>query len=251
MAQLASGSLMSGISIFDLLPRSLGPQTTQKKQGHQPPKFWIWMKFVIKTSPSLNRWPSWPPDDLFRVFWYLTLCLEVSDPTGLQSSDFGWNLQSKHHHHFIDGPVDLRMTYVRYFDIIPIAWKSQTPNPLKNRGHRPPKFWFWMKFAIKTSPSLHRWPSWPPDDLCQVFWYLTFCLEVSHPKPPKKWGHRPPKFWFWMKFAIKTSPSMKWWWCFNWKFFPKSKLWRPAALFFGGVGVQAFQARFHTSKYRT
>ena len=108
--------------------------------------------------------------------------------TGLQSSDFGWNLQSKHHHHFIVGPVGLRMTYVGYFDIIPIAWKSRTPNPLKKRGHRPPKFWFWTKFAIKTSPSLHRWPSWPPDDLCQVFWYYTHCLEVSNPKPPEKTG---------------------------------------------------------------
>ena len=39
--------------------------------------------------------------------------------TGLQSSDFGWNLQLKHHHHFIDGLVGLRMTYVGYFDIWP------------------------------------------------------------------------------------------------------------------------------------
>ena len=108
--------------------------------------------------------------------------------TSLQSCDFGWNLQSKHPHHFIDGPVGLLMTYVRYFDIWPFAWKSRTPNPPKKRGHQPPKFWFWMKFAIKTSPSLHRWPSWPPDDLCQVFWYLTHCLEVSNPKLPQKMG---------------------------------------------------------------
>ena len=84
--------------------------------------------------------------------------------------------------------ICLRMTYVGYFDVWNLAWKSQTPNPLKNRGHRPPKFWFWMKFAIKTSPSLHRWPSWPPDDLCRVFWCMKPCLEVSDPKPPEKLG---------------------------------------------------------------
>ena len=84
--------------------------------------------------------------------------------------------------------ICIRTTYVGYFDVWNLAWKSRTPNPLKNRGHRPPKFWFWMKFAIKTSPSLHRWPSWPPDDLCRVFWCMKPCLEVSDPKPPEKPG---------------------------------------------------------------
>ena len=76
------------------------------------------------------------------------------------------------------------MTYVGYFDVWNLAWKSRTPNPLKNRGHRPPKFWFWMKFAIKTSPSpsLHRWSSWPPYDLYQVFWCIEPSQEVSDPQ---------------------------------------------------------------------
>ena len=97
--------------------------------------------------------------------------------TSLQSSDFGWYFQSKHHHHFIDGPVGLWTTYVRYFDKLNLAWKSWTPNPLKKLGHWPPKFWLWMKFWIKTLPSIHhqkqksshRWPGWPPDDLWPQF----------------------------------------------------------------------------------
>ena len=108
--------------------------------------------------------------------------------TSLQSSDFGWNLQSKHHHHFIDGPVGLRMTYVGYFDIWPFAWKSWTPNPPKKQGQWPPKFWFCMKFSIKASSSLHRWPGWPPDNLCPVFWCMEPCLEGPGPKPPIKMG---------------------------------------------------------------
>ena len=141
--------------------------------------------------------------------------------TSLQSSDFGWNLQSKHHHHFIDGPVGLRMTYVGYFDVWNLAWKSQTPNPLKNRGHRPPKFWFWMKFSIKASSSLHRWPSWPPDDLFLVF----SCMEPC-PNLPKTGGHWPPK-------VLILDFGGQW------------------PCFFRGFGVWDFQAMGIISKYLT
>ena len=36
--------------------------------------------------------------------------------------------------------ICLRTTYVGYFDVLTLAWKSRTPNPPKKRGHRPPKF---------------------------------------------------------------------------------------------------------------
>ena len=46
------------------------------------------------------------------ILMYLTLPGSLGPPnpffhgaTGFQSFDFGWNFQSKHHQHFIDGPV--------------------------------------------------------------------------------------------------------------------------------------------------
>ena len=68
------------------------------------------------------------------IYWTLPGSLGPLTPpkngaTGLQSSDFGWNLQSKlhHHHHFIDDPVGLHTTYIRYFDVLNLARKSRTP----------------------------------------------------------------------------------------------------------------------------
>ena len=141
--------------------------------------------------------------------------------TSLQSSDFGWNLQSKHHHHFIDGLVGLRMTYVGYFDIIPIAWKSQTPNPLKKQGHWPPKS------KIKTFGG-----QWPP--VFGRFGQGSIHENTRNKSSGGQLGH----LWSDDDALIEN-------------FIQNQNFGGQWSRFFGGLGVRAFKARSNTSKYPT
>ena len=43
-------------------------------------------------------------------------------------------MQSKPHHDFIDSLVGIRTTYVGYFDVLNLAWKSRTSTPPKKTG---------------------------------------------------------------------------------------------------------------------
>ena len=72
--------------------------------------------------------------------------------------------------------VGLRTNYVGYFDVFNLAWKSRTPKTVLSWGHWLPKFWFWM--SIKTSPSLHRWPSRLLEDFWRMLLYSLFSQSI-------------------------------------------------------------------------